>query len=151
MRKDWDEYFMDFAILAAARSGCLSRQVGCVIVKDNRVIATGYNAAPIGISECVNRGYCLRQGCESGSNLGYCYAVHAEQNAITQCAKYGISCLGASIYATTQPCVTCAKLIINSGIKEVIYLEPYPDELGLTIFDAAGITVRQYTRNLQGL
>lgn len=151
MRKDWDEYFMDFAILAAARSGCLSRQVGCVIVKDNRVISTGYNAAPIGIQECVNKGCCLRKNSASGTNLGYCYAVHAEQNAIAQCAKYGISCLGASLYVTTQPCATCAKLMINSGIKEVIYLEPYPDELGLQILETAGITVRQYTRNLHGL
>lgn len=151
MRKDWDEYFMDFAILAAARSGCLSRQVGCVIVKDNRVIATGYNAAPIDIQECVNRGSCLRKDSASGTNLGYCYAVHAEQNAITQCAKYGISCLGASLYVTTQPCATCAKLILNSGIKEVVYLEPYPDELGIKILKASGIIVRQDTRKLQGL
>ena len=151
MRKDWDEYFMDFAILAAARSGCLSRKVGCVIVKDNRVIATGYNAAPIGIQECVDRDSCLRKNSDSGTNLGYCFAVHAEQNALTQCAKYGISCGGATLYVTTQPCATCAKLLVNSGITEVVYLEPYPDELGLKILKAVGIIVRQYTRKIQGL
>lgn len=151
MRKEWDEYFMDFAILAASRSGCLSRQVGCVIVKDNRVIATGYNAAPVGIEECSSRGYCLRQGCPSGTNLGCCFAVHAEQNAIAQCAKYGISCDGATLYVTTQPCARCMKMIINSGIKSIVYLEAYPDELSDTIAKTSGIDVRQYTRKLQGL
>lgn len=146
MRKDWDEYFMDFAKLAAARSGCLSRQVGCVIVKDNRIIATGYNAAPVGIEECVHRGSCLRKNDKSGTNLGYCFAVHAEQNAITQCAKYGISCEGAALYVTAQPCATCAKLLVNAGITEVVYLEPYPDELGLKILKAVDITVRQYIK-----
>lgn len=151
MRKDWDEYFMDFAILAAARSGCLSRKVGCVIVKDNRVIATGYNAAPIGIQECVDRGSCLRKDSDSGTNLGYCFAVHAEQNALAQCAKYGISCDGATLYVTTQPCSRCSKMIINSGIKEIVYLEPYQDELGIKMAKSSGIIVRQYTRKLQSL
>ena len=148
MRKDWDEYFMDFAILAAARSGCLSRQVGCVIVKDRRVIATGYNSAPVGITECT---HCLRENSESGSDLGYCYAVHAEQNAIAQCAKYGVSCDGATLYVTTQPCARCIKMIINSGIKSVVYLEPYNDPLGRLIAKASGIDIRQYTRKLQGI
>ena len=151
MRKDWDGYFMDFAILAAARSGCLSRKVGCVIVKDNRVIATGYNAAPVGVHECVTRGSCLRKNDKSGTNLGYCFAVHAEQNAITQCAKYGISCEGATLYVTAQPCATCAKLLVNAGIIEVVYLEPYPDELGIKILETSTVYVRQYTRKLQGL
>ena len=146
MRKDWDEYFMDFAILAASRSGCLSRQVGCVIVKDNRVIATGYNAAPAGIKECSSRGHCLRQGCPSGTNLGQCLAVHAEQNAITQCAKYGVSCDGATMYVTTQPCTSCIKMIINSGIKSIVYLEGYPDKLSYHIAKTSGIDIRQYTK-----
>lgn len=150
-RKNWDEYFMEFARLAASRSGCLSRNVGCVIVQDNRIIATGYNAAPVGISECFDRGSCLRQDCASGTNLGYCFAVHAEQNALAQCAKYGIACDGASMYVTTQPCARCMKMIINSGIKEVVYLEAYPDELSMKIAKASGIDIRQYTRNLQGL
>ena len=151
MRKDWDEYFMDFAILAAARSGCLSRQVGCVIVKDKRVIATGYNAAPIGVTECTDRGYCLRQNCPSGTNLEKCFAVHAEQNALAQCAKYGISCEGAILYVTTQPCTRCLKMIINAGIKEVVFLNAYSDELSLYLAKASGIDIRQFTRKLQGL
>ena len=151
MRKDWDEYFMDFAILAAARSGCLSRQVGCVIVKDNRVIATGYNAAPVGVTECINNGFCLRQNCPSGTNLEMCFAVHAEQNALAQCAKYGISCDGATLYVTTQPCTRCMKMIINAGIKEVVFIEAYSDELSVMLAKASGIDIRQYTRNLQGL
>ena len=151
MRKDWDEYFMDFAILAAARSGCLSRQVGCVIIKDNRIIATGYNAAPIGVTECTDRGYCLRQNCPSGTNLERCFAVHAEQNALAQCAKYGISCEGGTLYVTTQPCARCLKMIINAGIKEVIFLNAYSDELSLYLAKASGIVIRQYARKSQGL
>ena len=151
MRKDWDGYFMDFAVLAAARSGCLSRQVGCAIVKDNRVIATGYNAAPVGVTECTSRGYCLRQNCPSGTNLEKCFAVHAEQNALAQCAKYGISCEGATLYVTTQPCTRCLKMIINAGIKEVVFLEAYSDELSLYLAKESGIDIRQFTRNLQGL
>ena len=123
MRKDWDGYFMDFAILAAARSGCLSRKVGCVIVKDNRIIATGYNAAPVGIQECVDRGSCLRKDSDSGTNLGYCFAVHAEQNALAQCAKYGISCDGANLYVTTQPCSRCSKYTISFIPELIIILE----------------------------
>lgn len=146
MRKDWDDYFMNFAILAAARSGCLSRQVGCVIIKDNRIIATGYNAAPVGIQECVDRGACIRKDCASGENLGYCFAVHAEQNAIAQCAKYGISCDGASMYITTQPCARCMKMIINSGINEIVFLEAYPDEMSRKIAEASGIDIRQYAK-----
>ena len=151
MRKDWDEYFMDFAILAAARSGCLSRQVGCVIVKDNRVIATGYNAAPEGVTECINNGFCLRQNCPSGTNLEICFAVHAEQNALAQCAKYGISCDGATLYVTTQPCTRCMKMIINSGIKEIVFIEAYSDELSVMLAKASGIDIRQFTRKSQGL
>lgn len=151
MRKDWDEYFMNFALMASTRSGCLSRQVGCVIIKDNRIIATGYNAAPVGVEECTDRGYCLRENCPSGTNLERCFAVHAEQNALAQCAKYGISCEGATMYVTTQPCTRCLKMIINAGIKTIIYYRPYEDELSLYLAKESGIDIRQYTRKKQGL
>ena len=137
---------MEFAELASTRSGCLSRRVGCVIVKNNRVIATGYNAAPLGVMECCDKGFCLRANSPSGESLDRCLAVHAEQNALAQCAKYGISCEGATLYVTTQPCSRCLKMIINSGIKEVVFLEAYSDELSLFLVKESGIDIRQYTR-----
>ena len=144
MRKNWMDYFMNFAVLASTRSGCHSRQVGCVIVKDNRIIATGYNAAPFGLMDCTNTGHCLRKNVKSGTNLNHCFAVHAEQNAITQCAKTGISCDGGTMYVTTHPCVHCMKMIINSGITKVVYMNDYDDELAKSIADKAGLIVQQY-------
>lgn len=137
---------MEFAELAATRSGCLSRQVGCVIVKDNRVIATGYNAAPLGVMECCEKGFCLRANSPSGESLDRCLAVHAEQNALAQCAKYGISCEGATLYVTTQPCSRCLKMIINAGIKTIIFRDAYPDDLTLYLSKQSGVDIHQYEK-----
>lgn len=128
-RLTWDEYFINILNTVKDRSSCLSRKVGAIIVKDNRVVATGYNGSPCGIESCEDKGICRRRGSKSGSNLDICIAVHAEENAITQCAKYGISCENAKIYVTTKPCERCMKAIIQSGIKEVIYLDDYNSPL----------------------
>lgn len=142
-RPTWNEYFMELAVLTAQRSTCLRRQVGAVIVKDRHIIATGYNGAPRGIKHCEDRGGCLRQkmNIPSGERHELCMALHAEQNAIIQAASLGQSVEGATIYVTHQPCVICAKMIINAGIQEIIVREGYPDQLSREILDEAGIKI----------
>ena len=119
----WDHRFMEMARLVSGWASCNRRKVGAVIVKDKRVMTTGYNGAPAGIRTCVERGECLRQkmGIPSGQRHELCYAVHAEQNAIIQAAKLGVSIDGATLYCTHQPCSVCAKMIINAGIRRVVY------------------------------
>ena len=144
-RIDWDTYFMEMAKLVSQRSGCMRRRVGAVIVnKSNRVLATGYNSAPIGIQECCDKGYCLRKNSSQGENLGECMAVHSEMNAILQCSKYGISCEDAIIYVTTFPCIHCMKAIINAGIKEIVFLEDYNAPLSKQLAIQSGIKIRKY-------
>ena len=130
MRAGWDEYFMEIAELVKTRSTCLRRNVGAVIVKDNHIISTGYNGPPSGITHCEDLGGCYREmlNVPSGQRHELCRALHAEQNAIIQAAKVGVSTENATIYITHQPCVICAKMIINSGIKKIVYANPYPDE-----------------------
>lgn len=122
LRPTWDEYFLMLAKLAATRSTCLAFPVGAVIVKDRQVVATGYNGSPSGSVHCTTQGYCYPglSSCDASSSLPS-RAVHAEANAIAQAAKHGISCAGASIYVTLEPCVSCLKLIISAGIQEVFY------------------------------
>ena len=110
------------------------------------MLATGYNGAPAGVKSCEERGECLRRklDIQSGTRQEICYAVHAEQNAIVQAAKFGINLNGATLYCTHQPCVICAKMIINAGIKKVIYKEGYPDEFSLELFNASGVEVIKY-------
>ena len=128
-RPDWDHYFMQMAELTAQRSTCLRRHVGAVIVKDKHIIATGYNGAPRGIAHCDEKGGCLREklGVPSGERHELCRALHAEQNAIIQAATLGQSIEGATIYITNQPCVICAKMIINAGIERIVVQDGYPD------------------------
>ena len=147
-RPTWDEYFMEMAELTAKRSTCMRRSVGAVIVKDKRAIATGYNGAPKGIRHCEDRGGCLRQklGVPSGQRHELCMALHAEQNAIIQAAKLGVSIDGATLYCTHQPCSVCAKMIINAGIQRVVYQEGYPDDFSLAIFKEAGVRLEQYKK-----
>ncbi|MBR3785364.1 MAG: dCMP deaminase family protein [Firmicutes bacterium] len=144
-RIGWDEYFMQMAELTAKRSTCLRRQVGAVIVKDRHIIATGYNGAPRGLKHCDEKGGCLRQqlGVPSGQRHELCRALHAEQNAIIQAATLGQSIEDGTIYVTHQPCVICAKMIINAGIKRIVVREAYPDEMATEILDEAGIRVIQ--------
>lgn len=145
----WDKRFMEMAELVSTWSSCYrtGRQVGAVIVKNKRILTTGYNGAPSGVKSCVEKGVCMRDemGVASGTRAELCYAVHAEQNAICQAAKLGISVEGATIYVTHQPCVICAKMIVNSGITRIMYKHPYPDEFSLKIFEEAGIELIHYT------
>nr|WP_275552249.1 dCMP deaminase family protein [Anaerotignum lactatifermentans] len=143
VRASWDEYFMEIAEIVKTRSTCLRRQVGAVIVKDNRIITTGYNGAPSGLRHCLEIG-CERQrlGVPSGERHELCRALHAEQNAIIQAAKLGISTEGATIYITLQPCVICAKMLINAGIKKIVHKGEYPDELSRKMLDEAGIEIQ---------
>ena len=133
----------------ATWSSCLRRQVGAVIVKDKRILTTGYNGAPAGVKTCIERGSCMRNemNIPSGTHAELCYAAHAEQNAIIQAAKEGISLKGCVLYCTHQPCVVCAKMIINSGIKEVIYKEGYPDEFSQKICEEAGVKLTKYNED----
>ena len=142
-RISWDEYFMEMAELTARRSTCLRRHVGAVIVKDKHVIATGYNGSPRGLSHCGDRGGCLREKLQipSGQRHELCRAVHAEQNAIIQAATLGQSIEGGTIYITNQPCVVCAKMIINAGLTRIVVREGYPDELAREILDEAGLEI----------
>ncbi len=142
-RPDWDHYFMQMAELTAHRSTCLRRHVGAVIVKDKNIIATGYNGAPRGIAHCDEKGGCLREklGVPSGERHELCRALHAEQNAIIQAATLGQSIEGATIYITNQPCVICAKMIINAGIERIVVKDGYPDELSVEILAEAGLRI----------
>ncbi|MBQ8451700.1 MAG: cytidine/deoxycytidylate deaminase family protein [Clostridia bacterium] len=141
----WDKRFMDLAKLVSTWSTCVrsGRQVGSVIVQDKRIIATGYNGAPSGVTSCLERGECLRDklGIPSGTRQEVCYATHAEQNALVQAAKLGISTNGATIYVTHQPCTICTKLLINAGIKRIVYGYNYPDEFSLNLLKEAGIEI----------
>lgn len=139
-RPSWDQYFMQMAQVVAERSTCFRRQVGAVIVKDKQILSTGYNGSPTGLKHCAEVG-CLRQKLQipSGERTEICRAVHAEQNAMIQAAKHGVAIAGADIYTTFQPCVLCTKLIINAGIRRVIYENPYPDALALELAQEAGL------------
>ncbi len=142
-RPNWDEYFMEMAELTSKRSTCIRRQVGAVIVKEKHIIATGYNGAPRGVKHCEERGGCLREklNVPSGERHELCMAVHAEQNAIIQAATLGQSIEGGVIYVTHQPCVICAKMIINAGIKRIVVREGYPDQLSRDILAEAGLRI----------
>jgi len=142
----WNKRFMELTELVGTWSSCVRRQVGAVIVKNKRIMTTGYNGAPAGVKTCVEKGECLREklGIPSGTHAETCYAAHAEQNAIIQAAKEGISLNDCVLYCTHQPCVVCAKMIINSGIKKVIYKEGYPDEFSRKICEEAGVELIKY-------
>ncbi len=139
----WDNRFIEMAEVVGTWSSCYqeNRHVGAVIVKNKRVLATGYNGAPSGVESCNDKGECLRKklNIPSGTRHEVCYAVHAEQNAICQAAKLGISVEGATIYVTHQPCTICTKMIINAGIKKVVYKYGYPDDFSKVLLEEAGV------------
>ncbi|MCX8195414.1 MAG: cytidine/deoxycytidylate deaminase family protein [Candidatus Micrarchaeota archaeon] len=144
-RPNWDQYFMNIAKVVASRSNCLKRHVAAVIVKDKRIVSTGYNGTPRGIRNC-NEGGCPRckSFAESGTKLEECVCSHGEENAIVQAAYHGISIKDATLYSTFSPCLICTKMIINAGIKEVVYNADYPmSEASLQLLKEAGIIVRQ--------
>ncbi len=140
-----DEYFMEMAQLVSSRSTCLRRRVGAVIVKEKRVLSTGYNGSPKGTKHCEELG-CIRvrMNVPSGTRHELCRGVHAEQNAVTQAAYFGVSVDGATIYTTTYPCSMCAKILINAGIREIVYSEGYADDLSKELLGEAGIKIREY-------
>ena len=144
----WDVRFMDIACAVASWSSCYqeNRQVGAVIAKNKRILTTGYNGASAGIKSCKEKGECLRRklNIPSGTRHEVCYATHAEQNAIIQAAKMGICIDGATLYCTHQPCSICTKMIINSGIKRVVYKEGYPDKFSIELFAEAGVTIEKF-------
>lgn len=144
----WDKRFMEVADLVSTWSSCFrkGRQIGAVIVRDKRIMTTGYNGAPAGIKTCVEKGFCMRdqRGIPSGTRHELCYAIHAEQNAIIQAAKLGVSIEGATLYCTHQPCVICAKMIVNSGIRRVVYREGYPDDFSLEILAEGNVTLEKW-------
>lgn len=143
MRPEWDEYFMQIAEVVKTRSTCLRRQVGALIVKDHRILATGYNGAPTNMTHC---GTCVREelNVPSGERHELCRGMHAEQNAIVQAAKHGINISEAILYCTTQPCIICTKMIVNAGIHKVIYKGKYPDRLASEMMEEAGIEIVPY-------
>lgn len=142
-RPSWDEYFMSIARLASTRSTCLRRQVGAVIVKDKKILATGYNGAPSGLRHCLDIG-CLREelGIPSGERHELCRATHAEQNAIVQAATFGVSIKDSIIYSTAHPCILCSKLLINAGIKKIIIEDSYPDEMSRDMLNEARVKIQ---------
>lgn len=142
VRPEWDDYFLEIADLVATRSTCIRRHVGAILVKDRRIIATGYNGAPRGLKHCYETG-CLReeQAIPSGHRYELCRGVHAEQNAIINAAYYGVSTEGTEIYCTNQPCIICARMIINAGIIRVIHRGNFRDDIALKLLQEAGIKI----------
>jgi dCMP deaminase len=146
-RPSWDQYFIDITHLVATRSTCLRRQVGALLVKDRNILATGYNGTPSGITHCEDVG-CLRERLKvpSGERHELCRGLHAEQNAIIQAARHGVNIDGATLYCTTMPCIICTKMLINAGIRRIVYEEGYADELAREMVAEAQIAVDQFQR-----
>ena len=145
MRPDWDTYFMRITKLVATRSSCLRRSVGAVLVKDKRILATGYNGAPAGMAHCEEAG-CLRDQLHipSGERHELCRGLHAEQNAIIQAARQGTEIKDSTLYCTTAPCSLCAKMLINAGVTRIVYEDSYPDERAMAFFAEAGVKVEHF-------
>ncbi len=143
-RPSWESYFMEIAEHVAERSTCLRRQVGAVVVKDKRILSTGYNGAPSGIDHCLDVG-CLREQMKipSGERHELCRAIHAEQNAIVQAAYHGVTIKGATLFCTNLPCSICAKMIINAGIQKIYYRSGYADKLGSEMLNSTEIEIIQ--------
>ncbi|HOB86224.1 MAG TPA: cytidine/deoxycytidylate deaminase family protein [Bacillota bacterium] len=141
-RPSWDEYYMEIARVVSKRSTCLRRQVGAVLVLERRLLATGYNGAPVGLQHCRETG-CLREqrGVPSGERHELCRGLHAEQNAIIQAALYGVAIKGATLYCTHFPCVVCAKMLVNARVSNLVLEHDYPDPLAKAIFQEAGVTI----------
>jgi dCMP deaminase len=149
-RPEWHEYFLKIAQIVSERSTCLRRKVGAVVVKEKRILATGYNGAPSGIKHCEETG-CLREklNIPSGERHELCRGLHAEQNAIIQAAYHGVSIKDSVLYITCHPCSVCAKMIINAGIKKIIISEGYPDQLAEKMLKEAGIVVKYFKKKIE--
>jgi dCMP deaminase len=143
MRPSWDDYFLSIADLVSTRSTCLRRKVGAVLVRDKKILATGYNGSPAKVRHCSEVG-CIREkmNIPSGQRHELCRGLHAEQNSFLQAALHGTSLKGASLYCTTQPCIICAKMIINAGITDIVIKGDYPDKLSKELLKEARVRVR---------
>ncbi|KKP67601.1 MAG: hypothetical protein UR68_C0008G0004 [Candidatus Roizmanbacteria bacterium GW2011_GWA2_35_19] len=145
-KPSWDEYFMEMAVVVKRRADCLRREVGCILVKDLRIMATGYNGAPHGIVDC-SKGGCVRcqkrhKGeLDSRMDEESCVCIHAEQNSIIQAAYLGLATKGATLFSTTNPCSSCAKMLINAGIKRVVCRMEHHDKAGIELLKKAGVKV----------
>lgn len=146
-RPDWDDYFLAMVLVASTRSTCVRRRVGAVLVAGNRILATGYNGSPAATSLCTDIG-CLRQQMKipSGERHEICRGSHAEMNAISQAASFGVAISGSTIYCTHEPCSICSKLLINAGCRRVVYMHPYPDELSRSLRNEAELTSTMFAR-----
>jgi len=144
-RPTYDKYFMEMAHVVSKRSTCIRRKVGAILVKDKHILSTGYNGAPKGLKHCEEVG-CLREkmNVPSGERHELCRGLHAEQNAIIQAAVFGVSIKDSVLYCTNTPCVVCVKMLINAGVKEIIYSGDYPDELAKTMLDESNIKIRKF-------
>lgn len=144
-RPSYDEYFMQMAYLASTRSTCIRRHVGAVLVKDKHILSTGYNGPPKGLKHCDETG-CLREelNIPSGERHEICRGLHAEQNAIIQAAVFGVSIKDSILYVTNTPCVVCAKMLINAGVREIKYAGDYPDSLAIKMLGESKIKLTQY-------
>ncbi len=145
VRPSWPEYFMSIAEMVAKRSTCIRRQVGAVLVKEKRILATGYNGAPTGLRHCETVG-CMRQdgSVPSGQRHELCRGLHAEQNAIIQAAYHGTAIAGATLYCTNKPCAICAKMLINAGVVKIVFKEGYDDPLAAQMLTEAGIEEERF-------
>lgn len=146
-RPTWDQYFIDITHLVSTRSTCLRRQVGALLVKNRNILATGYNGTPSGIRHCEETG-CLRERLmvPSGERHELCRGLHAEQNAIIQAARHGVNIDGSTLYCTTMPCIICTKMLINAGIRRIVYDEGYADELAREMVEESGIETVRFER-----
>jgi dCMP deaminase len=142
-RKSWDRYFLDIARLVSERSTCLRRKVGAVLVRDKRILCTGYNGAAHGLPHCDEAG-CIREklGIRPAERIEVCRGIHAEQNALVQAATFGVSVAGAMLYCTHEPCITCAKMLVNAGVRDFVVGAAYPDKLARAMLAQAKVRVR---------
>lgn len=145
-RPDWDDYFMQITRVVASRATCLRRAVGAILVKDRRILASGYNGPPSGLAHCEEVGcYRMQHNIPAGQRVELCRGLHAEQNSIIQAAIHGVKLEPPlTCYSTTQPCVTCAKMLINAGVTRIVFEGTYPDELALAMLREAGVDLIQY-------
>ena len=150
-RPDWDSYFMKICHVVAERSTCLRRTVGAILVGNRRILATGYNGAPQGVPHCAEVG-CLREqmGIPAGERQELCRGLHAEQNAIIQAAIHGVALQEVTCYSTTQPCITCAKMLINANVKRMVYEGDYPDQLATQMLQEAGVQLVRWSNCAEG-
>jgi len=150
-RPGWDEYFLEVAELVSRRATCLRRKVGAVLVKDKKILATGYNGAPSGLRHCIETG-CLRDKLKipSGQRHELCRGLHAEQNVLLQAALYGITTKSSTLYVTNQPCIICAKMLINAGIREIVVSDGYPDTMAMDCLKKARVKLRKMNQRPRG-